>query len=519
MLIRKWIFETLIKTEFLGQLLTIKVPFIKMATTNVFRFENQLGREFNQEKNINVAIFEDTRHGDSEVQLAFKRSLNEGEAVKRVETLLSKKITKKYFDERQEGTNYEDWKQAKEHISINGDLLGDKYVLEDIVVEDGTATLILGSCPTYATKTEFLNSLLGEKSPNMAPKITKTSPKKSASKKSASKKSAKEVKPGTVAALKIEAKNREITFKYNIKKADLVELLIKSMKADGLNKTSALKELHVKNHHKKDPDAPKRPMSAYMFFCGEKRESIKTSMMKGKKKVRGKETGTPSLDTKGVMKELGRMWREDIDDKQKAKYQKMAEKAKKEYLNAKQEYDAKNGKVQKPKKPRSAFIFYSIDARKKMEKGNVAEQSKVIGEMWRGLTDAKKEKYVNKAEEDKARYQQEMEEYRKEHPEEEKPKKTRKGKKNAEPDEDEKPKKTRRGKKVQPKDDGEEEPEPEDDEEEPEDEGKEEPEDEGEDGGDDEVPEGKQEVDDDATEEDDFQLSANGDTDEEFNLE
>lgn len=47
---------------------------------------------------------------------------------------------------------------------------------------------------------------------------------------------------------------------------------------------------------KKDPNAPKRGLSAYMFFCQDMRETIKTE--------------NPDMSFTDLTKELGRQWKE-----------------------------------------------------------------------------------------------------------------------------------------------------------------------------------------------------------------
>mmetsp|Transcript_36416 Transcript_36416/g.81038 ORF Transcript_36416/g.81038 Transcript_36416/m.81038 type:complete len:91 (+) Transcript_36416:153-425(+) len=66
----------------------------------------------------------------------------------------------------------------------------------------------------------------------------------------------------------------------------------------------------------KDPNAPKKPMGAYMFFCAEKREQLKKD--------------NPELKVTEVAAKLGAMWKA-LDDKDKVKYQKQAEADKERY--------------------------------------------------------------------------------------------------------------------------------------------------------------------------------------------
>jgi hypothetical protein len=55
----------------------------------------------------------------------------------------------------------------------------------------------------------------------------------------------------------------------------------------------------------KDPNAPKRPQSAYFFFCGKARPALKKQQ--------------PELGFADLARELGRQWGE-MDDSQKAPY-------------------------------------------------------------------------------------------------------------------------------------------------------------------------------------------------------
>ena len=73
----------------------------------------------------------------------------------------------------------------------------------------------------------------------------------------------------------------------------------------------------------------------------------------------------------------------------------------------------------KPKRAKSAYLFYCDDhrqkildsLRKKKKKVNIAAVSKQLGAQWKGLTGADKEPYEAKAQADRERYQEEMEQY------------------------------------------------------------------------------------------------------------
>ncbi|KAJ7584779.1 high mobility group box domain-containing protein [Mycena floridula] len=77
---------------------------------------------------------------------------------------------------------------------------------------------------------------------------------------------------------------------------------------------------------KKDPNAPKRALSAYMFFSQDWRERIKTE--------------NPDAGFGEVGKLLGAKWKE-LDDEEKKPYQDMATKDKERAETEKSAYDGK----------------------------------------------------------------------------------------------------------------------------------------------------------------------------------
>lgn len=56
---------------------------------------------------------------------------------------------------------------------------------------------------------------------------------------------------------------------------------------------------------KKDPDAPKKPSGAYIFFCGDKRAEVKKA--------------NPEFGVAQIGKELGAMWKEVTDEDKKVR--------------------------------------------------------------------------------------------------------------------------------------------------------------------------------------------------------
>lgn len=86
-----------------------------------------------------------------------------------------------------------------------------------------------------------------------------------------------------------------------------------------------------KRKRAKDPNAPKRSLSAFFWFCNDERAKVKETM--------------PEASVGEVAKELGRRWG-DISEKDKAKYEALAAKDKARY--------EKESNAYKNKKPKAA---------------------------------------------------------------------------------------------------------------------------------------------------------------------
>jgi hypothetical protein len=124
------------------------------------------------------------------------------------------------------------------------------------------------------------------------------------------------------------------------------------------------------------------------------------------------------------------LWK-DVDEKTKEEYEEKARVDKERYLKQKAEYAASAGpsksskvfKVKKvkdenaPKRNASAYFLFASEMRPKL----MAEDSTLtyfsvatkVGELWREMDEEKKKPYEDKAVEDKARYERELEEYKK----------------------------------------------------------------------------------------------------------
>jgi len=164
---------------------------------------------------------------------------------------------------------------------------------------------------------------------------------------------------------------------------------------------------------KKDPNAPKQPLSAYFLFSQEERL-----------KVKGEH---PSYSICEIAKELGRRWA-DMPPDVKQHYQQKAEEGRQKYDQDmavyRQDTDGNDGKPKRdpnlPKQPLSAYFLYSQDERLKVkaEHNNysICEIAKELGRRWAVMTPEVKQRYQQQAEQGRQKYDQDMAAYRQANP-------------------------------------------------------------------------------------------------------
>lgn len=169
---------------------------------------------------------------------------------------------------------------------------------------------------------------------------------------------------------------------------------------------------------KKDPSAPKRPLSAYMFFANAKRKEL---MAENPKKTVGE-----------LGKELGALWK-NLSEDDKKPYAKQAVKDKSRYEEEMKSYQPpepesgadsdteKKGKKRKkdpnaPKRALSAYMLFCNDKRAEVKEENPnienKEIMKVLAERWKELSGEDKKEFDEKANEEKERYKKAMEKYK-----------------------------------------------------------------------------------------------------------
>lgn len=154
----------------------------------------------------------------------------------------------------------------------------------------------------------------------------------------------------------------------------------------------------------RDPNIPKKPMTAYFLFMNAKRESAKKE--------------DPSLTFGTLTKKLTEMWNA-LDATGKQEWQDLADKDKIRFQN---EMRAKGLLKEKPKvdenapkKPQSSFFHFSHEARERIKKDNPdikqTEILKQVGAEWKEMDETVKKKWEEKARADKVRYEKEIAAY------------------------------------------------------------------------------------------------------------
>lgn len=159
-----------------------------------------------------------------------------------------------------------------------------------------------------------------------------------------------------------------------------------------------VKKQEKKNKHK---DEPKKPKSAYICFCTDKRHEVKD-----------KNDGISNTD---IMSELGKMWK-SLSEGDKAKWEKVAIEDKQRYATEMKNFYTEHPEEVKEekskiKKPVSAYVIFSNMKRPEVKISNPDSSPKqiltLLGKLWNELSEDDKEQYKELAAEDKVRYQRE----------------------------------------------------------------------------------------------------------------
>ncbi|KAE9048133.1 hypothetical protein PR003_g735 [Phytophthora rubi] len=166
-----------------------------------------------------------------------------------------------------------------------------------------------------------------------------------------------------------------------------------------------------KPRKKKDKNAPKRALSAFMFYSNDIRETVKKEM--------------PELAFLQISSEIGRRWKQ-ISDEERRPYDELAAADKRRYQEEKEDYvpdpsfeTTKGSRKKKdpnaPKRALSAYFFFCNEIRQEVRDENpnkkITEIATLLAERWRALPDKKRVKYQKMNEEAKVKYAQQMDVY------------------------------------------------------------------------------------------------------------
>jgi len=153
----------------------------------------------------------------------------------------------------------------------------------------------------------------------------------------------------------------------------------------------------------KDPNAPKKPLSAYFLFSQEERLKVKAEF--------------PDYSITEVAKELGRRWA-TIDPTIKQSYEQRYQESRRQYEQALQAYKPQKKKKDPnaPKQPLSAYFLFSQEERLKVKAEHpnysICEIAKELGRRWADMAPEVKQRYQQMAEEGRQKYDQDMAAYR-----------------------------------------------------------------------------------------------------------
>ena len=178
----------------------------------------------------------------------------------------------------------------------------------------------------------------------------------------------------------------------------------------------------------RDPSAPRKNISAYLFFQNEKRREFAAENP-------GMEFGELTRFTSrmyhSLPKEERKVWEE------KAKQDKVRYESEKGKYIPPEGHDSNGWLLESsralkqkrrkkdpnlPKRPRASYVFFTFDERPKIVKEfndpplKFTEIGHILGERWRELKPEERETFEERAEGDKLRYEREMKEYKKRSP-------------------------------------------------------------------------------------------------------
>ena len=153
----------------------------------------------------------------------------------------------------------------------------------------------------------------------------------------------------------------------------------------------------------KDPNAPKKPLSAYFLFNQEERIKVKAEF--------------PDWNICDVAKEVGKRWA-CIDPAVKISYEERYRYSRQQYEQEMQAYKPhkKTKDPNAPKQPLSAYFIFNSEERLKVKNLHpsytICEIAKEVGRRWADMAPEVKQRYQETAEENRRKYDQDVAAYR-----------------------------------------------------------------------------------------------------------
>ena len=155
-----------------------------------------------------------------------------------------------------------------------------------------------------------------------------------------------------------------------------------------------------------DGDKVKKPQTSFFLFMNDRRAKFKED--------------NPELSLGQITKGLTDVWKALTDDEKK-KYDDLAAKDRERYNKELEAQGIKPKPVKSkdsdgaPKKAQTAYFLYLGEMREKVKKENpdmsMCQQSKLIAEKWKALTEDDKKKYQDLSAKDKERYEKQKKEF------------------------------------------------------------------------------------------------------------
>jgi len=221
-----------------------------------------------------------------------------------------------------------------------------------------------------------------------------------------------EISTGRWKAMTQEQKNA-FFYKFQEDEAQKAKLKRKESKAHDHEPKSKKPSVSTEDENesaKIDVKKPKGKKSAFSFFSSEKSAVIKKEY--------------PTLNKNAVAEEVDKMWK-GLNNEEKNKYNEMASKDEARFNEQTKAFQATTSNTvykaakdpNKPKQAKNPFMFFNAEFSLKIRAENpdshmtVGEVAKAVSVKWQSLTDQEKQKYIDLADKDKQRHEEEMKNY------------------------------------------------------------------------------------------------------------